>query len=271
MLYGAAIRDGAIRSMDDPVTRYLPALRGSVYEGVTLRQLLQMSSGVAWNESYTDPNSDVARLGRVGGGGIDSLLAYMGRLPKAAPPGTRYNYSTGETHIAGAVLHAAVRRPLSQYLSEKIWRPAGMEADAHWMLLRRGDLEHGGCCLSATLRDYGRLGLLALRDGVAQDGKRLLAPGWMAVSTSPLARSRRGVLRQRDLRPARLRRSRPQGGGRDPEHLARRHGKGALGPSHGVPGGRGARRGAGGGRGAVINAGGRGVHLLEVWASYRTR
>lgn len=185
MLYGAAIQDGSIHGMDDRVTDYLPALRGSAYDGVTLRTLLQMSSGAAWNEDYADPSSDVANLGRAGGGGIDSLLAYMARLPRAAPPGTRYNYSTGETHVAGAVLRAATGRPLAEYLGEKIWRPAGMEADAFWLLLREGDLEHGGCCLSATLRDFGRLGLLAMRDGVAPDGTRLLADGWMAESVSP--------------------------------------------------------------------------------------
>jgi CubicO group peptidase (beta-lactamase class C family) len=186
LLYGAALQDGSLQSLDDPVTRYLPSLRGSAYDDVTLRHLLQMSSGVAWNEDETDPKSDLARTGRIARtGGMNDLLAYMKRLPRKAPPGTVFNYNTGETNVAGAVLRAATGRTLAQYLSEKIWQPAGMEADAYWLLLRTGDSEFGGCCISATLRDYGRLGLLALRGGVAADGTRVVAREWIAASTTP--------------------------------------------------------------------------------------
>lgn len=185
LLFGAAIRDGYIESVEEPVTRYLPELAGSAYEGVTIRQILQMSSGVAWNEDYADPESDVARLGQLSeGGGIQGLLAYMGQLPRSAPVGARYNYSTGETHIAGAVLRAATGRTLSEYLSEKIWRPYGMESDGFWALLREGDVEHGGCCMSATLRDFGRLGMFVLDDGVMRDGTRVLPGGWIKESTA---------------------------------------------------------------------------------------
>lgn len=186
LLYGAALQDGSIRSLDDSVTKYLPALRGSAYDAVTVRHLLQMSSGVAWNEDETDPQSDLAQTGRIGRtGGIEALLAYMKRLPRQAPAGSVFNYNTGETHIAGALLRAATGKSLAQYLSEKIWQPAGMEADAHWLLMLPGDAEFGGCCLSATLRDYGRLGLLALREGVAADGTRVVAREWLAASTTP--------------------------------------------------------------------------------------
>lgn len=186
LLYGAALRDGSLRSLDDSVTRYLPSLRGSAYDVVTLRQLLQMSSGVAWNEDETDRNSDLAQSVRIGRtGGIEALLAYMRRLPRKAAPGTVFNYNTAETNIAGAVLRAATRRSLAQYLSEKIWKPAGMEKDAYWVLLRNGDAEYGGCCLSATLRDYGRLGLLALRGGSTADGTHLVARNWIQTSTTP--------------------------------------------------------------------------------------
>ena len=186
LLYGAALRDGSLRSLEDPVTRHLPQLRGSAYDAVMLRHLLQMSSGVAWDEDEADPNSDLARIGRIAQtGGINELLAYMKRRPRKAPPGTVFNYNTGETNVAGAVLRAATGRPLAQYLSEKIWRPAGMEADAYWLLLRAGDAEFGGCCVSATLRDYGRLGLLALRGGVAAGRARVVPEGWMKESTTP--------------------------------------------------------------------------------------
>ena len=186
LLYGAALQDGNIGSLDDPVTQYVPQLRGSAYDDVKLRQLLQMSSGVAWNEDEVDPNSDLARFSRAGRtGGLDAQLGYMKQLPRKAPPGTLFNYNTGETNVAGAVLRAATRRTLADYLSEKIWKPAGMESDAYWLLLREGDSEYGGCCLSATLRDYGRLGLLALRGGTTADGARVVPEGWIKESTTP--------------------------------------------------------------------------------------
>jgi CubicO group peptidase (beta-lactamase class C family) len=183
MLFGSALQDGSIKSLDDGVTAYVSALQGSAYEGVTVRQLLQMSSGVAWNEDYADLRSDVAQIASLSG--VDALLDYMKRLPRKADPGTVFNYSTGETHIAGVVLRSATGRTLSEYLAEKIWQPAGMEADAYWRLLGPSDLEHGGCCLSATLRDYGRIGLLALRAGVVPNGAQLFPKSWMTVSTTP--------------------------------------------------------------------------------------
>ncbi len=185
MLVGAALADGAIRSLDDSVTHYVRALHGSAYDGVTIRQLLQMSSGVAWNENYDDPAADVKRI--PGGFGIDTLLARMSRLPRRAAPSSVFNYNSGETDIVGEVVRSATGRSLARYLSEKIWSPAGMEADAYWATLRPGDVELANCCLSGTLRDYGRLGLLALGDGVALNGKRLLPKGWMAEATSPSA------------------------------------------------------------------------------------
>jgi len=186
LLYGAALKDGSIRSLDETVTRYLPQLRGSAYDDVKLRHLLQMSSGVAWIEDETDPKSDLGKFARAGrSGGLEAQLAYMKQLPRQAPPGTVFNYNTGETNVAGAVLRAATGRKLAAYLSEKIWQPAGMESDAYWLLLREGDSEFGGCCLSATLRDYGRLGLLAMRGGTTQDGVSLLRNGWMKEATTP--------------------------------------------------------------------------------------
>ena len=183
-LIGAAIRDGYIDSIDDPIVRYLPRLRDSAYDGVTIRQLLQMSSGVAWNETYTDPASDrrrmlEAQIGQQPG----AILDLMAALPRAAEPGTRWNYSTGETHVVGALLQAAIDQPLADYLSEKIWSTAGMQADANWWLESPGGLEVGGSGLSATLRDYARFGQFMLDDGVI-DGERVLPEGWVAEASS---------------------------------------------------------------------------------------
>ena len=181
LLYGAALADRYVESLDDPVVRYLPRLAGGAYDQVTIEQLLQMSSGVAWNEDYEDPEADVSQSPIA----ILPFLDYMRALPTAAPPGTRFNYSTGETSLAGAVLRAAIGNNLATYLSHRIWRPFGMEADANWMIGAPGGAEYGGCCISATLRDYARIGLFALAEGTAGDGQRLLPQGWMARSTTP--------------------------------------------------------------------------------------
>jgi CubicO group peptidase (beta-lactamase class C family) len=188
MLVGAAIKDGYISGVDEPVTTYLPVLRGSAYEAVTIRQVLQMSSGVAWNENYGDPKSDVARIASVAQqGGSLGLLKYMATLPRAAEPGTKFNYNTGETHLAGAIVRAAVGNNLASYASQKIWSKFAMESDAYWMLADEYGAEHAGCCLSATLRDYGRIGLLALRQGRLADGTAMLPDTWMKEATTPSA------------------------------------------------------------------------------------
>jgi CubicO group peptidase (beta-lactamase class C family) len=175
-LVGAAIQDGKIGSIDDPVTRYIPELRGSAYEGVSIRQMLTMSSGVAWNEDYTDPGSDVARAGQVvTEPGVDPMVSYLAKLPRAHPPGSTFHYNTGETDLVGVLVAKAVGEPLAAYASEKIWKPYGMQADAVWMT-DPGGWARGGCCLSMTLRDYGRVGQFVLDGGVA--GGRRVVPAW---------------------------------------------------------------------------------------------
>ena len=182
MLIGAAIQDGYIGRVDDSVTDYVPLLRGSAYEDVTIRNLLQMSSGVAWNEDYTDPSSDLSQ--EIGMPSLARLEA-LGRHPRVTDPGARFNYNTGETHLVGSVLRSAIGNNLSTYLTEKIWQPFGMESDAYWRLIDAGGAEHGGCCISATLRDYGRVGLFALGGGVLADGTKVVPDGWLEQSTTP--------------------------------------------------------------------------------------
>jgi len=190
MLFGAAMQDGHIKSLDDEVSKYVPALAGTSYAGVTLRHLLTMSSGVTWNADLTSPASDLMQLPRLNREGFTAQLAYMGKLPRKGPAGTIFNYNTAEADVSAAVLRAATGRTLSDYLSEKIWRPFGMQGDGYWLTMGTTDIERGGCCLSATLRDYGRIGLAALADGVAPDGKRMLPAGWMAEATKSSAASR---------------------------------------------------------------------------------
>lgn len=180
MLIGAAIADGLIESVDESVVDYLPRLRGTPYEGSSIKDVLQMASGVAWNEDYTDPESDVARAG--GLNGID-LIRYLAKLPRAHAPGEVFNYNTGETNLAGEILRSAIGNNAATYLSAKIWRPFGMQQDANWVIGSLDGGELGGCCISATLRDYARLGIFALRDGVLASGERVLPQGWMEAST----------------------------------------------------------------------------------------
>ena len=165
-LVGAAIKDGHIKSEDEPVTTYIPELKGSAYEGVTVRHLVTMTSGVKWNEDYTDANSDVARAGLepVKAGGANPIVTYMARLPREAAPGSKFVYKTGETDLAGILVSRATKKRLANYLSEKIWAPYGMERDAIWVRDTAGH-ERGGCCMSMTLRDYGRIGQFMLDGG----------------------------------------------------------------------------------------------------------
>ncbi len=184
-LIGAAVKDGSINSIDDPVTKYVPRLVGSAYDGVTVRQVLMMSSGVRWNETYTDPSSDRRRLLEVQvaqkpGAAMD----LMASLPRQAAPGSANNYSTGETQVAGEVLHGAIKKPLAHYLSEKIWSRFGMEAEANWWLLSPDGMEVGGSGINATLRDYGRFGQFILNDGTIGN-ERIVPEGWIAQATSP--------------------------------------------------------------------------------------
>ncbi|HYE40045.1 MAG TPA: serine hydrolase, partial [Ramlibacter sp.] len=182
-LVGAALRDGHIRSMDDKVTAYIPQMKGSAYDDVSIRQLLTMTSGVRWNEDYSDPNSDVALFNKhKPEPGVDALVSYLRRLPREVPPGTRWNYSTGETNLVGILVSQATGKPLAQYLSEKVWKPAGMEQQATWILSKTGQ-EISGCCIQAATRDFARFGVF-IAEGARVDGQSIVPDGWLAEATS---------------------------------------------------------------------------------------
>jgi len=153
------VNNGYISNIDDPVTQYLSELKGSAYEGVSVRNLLQMASGVQWNETYTDPTSDRRRMLEVQiAQQPRGMIELMSELPRAAAAGIRWNYSTGETQVVSELVRAATNRPVADYLSEKIWARFGMEVDATWWLESPDVVEVGGSGLSATLRDYARFG-----------------------------------------------------------------------------------------------------------------
>lgn len=183
-LVGIAIKDGYIHSIDDPLTAYMPDLVGTSYDGVSIKQLLQMTSGVQWDETHTNPNSERRKVldlqieQRPG-----EIVKYMASLPRVAEPGTRFNYSTGETHMVGALLKAATGRHLAHYLSKRLWSKLGMESDAQWWLEAPDGLEFAGAGFCATLRDYGRFAQFIMNGGTI-DGKQVLPEGWIEEACS---------------------------------------------------------------------------------------
>lgn len=182
-LVGAAVKDGYIKSLDDKVSLYIPDLKGSAYDDVSVRQLLTMTSGVRWTEVYSDPNSDVAKFNNhKPTDGMDALVSYMRTLPREAPAGTRWHYSTGETNLVGTLVQQATKKPLATYLAEKIWGPAGMEQQATWVLSKTGQ-EIGGCCVQAAPRDYARLGQFIMNGGMV-NGKSIVPDNWWAEATA---------------------------------------------------------------------------------------
>ena len=177
-LLGAAVKDGFIASLDDPVTKYIPGLAGSAYDGVNVRQLATMTSGVKWDENYSDPNSDVAQMNRfVVEYGPDAIVAQMKALPREAPAGEKWVYKTGETNLIGVLVENAVGMSLAEYAQAKIVEPAGFAGGMFWMVDPRGG-NIGGCCLSITLADYARMGQFAL-----EGGGDVVPAGWFAEAT----------------------------------------------------------------------------------------
>ena len=193
-LVGAALQDGHIKSLEDKVSQYVKGLQGSAYDDVTVRQLLTMSSGVKWNEDYEDPNSDVSQFNKAKPEpGLDAIVSYMRKLPRAHKPGEKWNYNTGETNLVGLLVSSATGRTLSDYLDEKIWKPAGMEAKGTWLLGKTGQ-EIAGCCIQAATRDYARMGLFVLANGNA-GGKQIVPKDWFAqaiVKQMPIPFAGRG-------------------------------------------------------------------------------
>src|SRR5919201_1765433 len=183
MLVGIAIAEGRIRSVDDLAAAYVPELAGTEYGRTSLRDLLQMSSGVRFLENYSG-RDDVAQLARdtfllLGAGGVEAVTRFNDR---AVPPGTKFSYASVETQVLGLVLRSAVGRPVAEYLSEKIWRPIGAEADATWLVDQAGQ-EATYCCINAVLRDYARLGLLLAHDGNWR-GRQIIPAAWVLEATT---------------------------------------------------------------------------------------
>ena len=189
-LIGLALADGAIKSLDDKVTDYLPEMAGSGYDGPTIRDLLRMRSGVDWLEVY-EFGSDT-QLTQVHD---NSLVAYRYRWcdyaaneskPGPNKPDAAFNYATLDTSVLGCILEKAVGMTGAEYMSEKLWKPAGMENDAYWIMDGPDSVgrEFYGAGLNATARDHARFGLMFLNGGVA-NGKQVVPAEWVKEATVP--------------------------------------------------------------------------------------
>ena len=181
-LVGIAVAEGRIKDIRQPVDDYVPALKGSGYEGVSIKDVMQMSSGIRFNEDYDDFFSDINRLGRAIALG-SSLDAFVASLKRERTPGRFHHYVSMDTQVLGMVLRAATGETLAAYLESRIWRPLGMESDAYWLVDGSGmELAFGG--LNAVLRDYARLGQLYLNEGAWQ-GKQIVPAAWVRASVTP--------------------------------------------------------------------------------------
>jgi CubicO group peptidase (beta-lactamase class C family) len=182
-LFGIAVADGRIKSLDDTVETYVPELKGSAYEGATIRNVLNMASGVAFNEDYLDFWSDINRMGRVLalGGSMDGFAA--GITARNRPPGEAWQYVSIDTHVAAMVLRAATGMPLQQFMAENLWSKIGAEDDAVFLTDSVGNaFALGG--LNLRTRDYARFGQMMLGFGFF-NGRQIIPADWAMQSVEP--------------------------------------------------------------------------------------
>jgi CubicO group peptidase (beta-lactamase class C family) len=191
MLIGIAVADGTIHSIDDPVTNYIPELKNSAYDGVTIRQALNMSSGADYHEVYASDHPDL--LATAFEEAFVENRAYFAdfarTMTRAYPPGEHFNYSTFEACVLGWVLERATKQSIAHFMSERLWKPAGMESYGFWMVDGPSGQgrEFTGGGFNAVARDYARLGLLMLRNGKAAS-RQVVPQAWVAESTNPQPR-----------------------------------------------------------------------------------
>lgn len=180
-LVGVALKEGKIRSLDDLVTQYEPDLKGTAWDGVTLKQLITHTSGVAWNEDYTNPTSDFAQLTECEAkpGTYDCVRKLVSGLKREHPAGQHWSYSSGGAWLLGDVLERATGMTLAAYLEKSIWQPYGMASDGVWHAYRKGQHDVGAHGFNATLEDWGRFGEFILHNGTLPNGKQILPDNWV--------------------------------------------------------------------------------------------
>ncbi|MFN8335175.1 MAG: serine hydrolase [Cyclobacteriaceae bacterium] len=181
ILIGCALDEGLIKSVDEPVTNYVPELKKNGFEKVTLKHLLQMTSGLDFNESYVNPFGDAATYyyGR-------NLRKSISKMKLKQEPGKSFEYVSGNPQLLGLVLERALKnKTVTEYLQEKLWQPLGMEYDASWSLdKKKNGLEKTFCCINARARDFAKIGRLYLNKG-NWNGKQIVSQTWVEESTHP--------------------------------------------------------------------------------------
>jgi CubicO group peptidase (beta-lactamase class C family) len=185
ILFGTVLEEGAIASLDDPVVEYAPALKGSAYDGATIRQVLNMASGVKFDEDYLDFHSDINRMGRVLalGGSMDGFAA--GLKDRESEPGTRWQYVSIDTHVLGMVIAGATGRDPADLMVERVIQPMAFEAEPYFLTDGEGTaFVLGG--LNMRTRDYARFGQMVLQKGKWQ-GRQIVSADWIEASTRPSA------------------------------------------------------------------------------------
>ena len=181
-LIGIAQGDGLLPSVDAPIDAVTPKLKGSCYEGVSIKNVLQMSSGARWSENYSDPNSEIMRFGAAisAGGSLDDFVAGMER---ATDPGTICQYNSADTQALGMMLTAATNRPIADYMQEKLCEPLGFEQESFWLVDSAGmEMAFGG--VNLTARDYAKIGELFRNNGRVGD-TQIVPAEWVAASLVP--------------------------------------------------------------------------------------
>ncbi len=178
-LVGIAIQEGKIGSLDDPVAMYVPKFDKAENRQLTLRHLITMSSGLNWDEQYASLTSQTteAYYGK-------RLFHHMMRLKVVTPPGKYFDYMSCNTQILAYVIRNATGKSVSQYASEKIWKPVHAMHDARWSMVRKGGAEKAYCCFYSNARDFARIGKLYLDSG-RWEGKQLVPEKYVLESLTP--------------------------------------------------------------------------------------
>lgn len=180
-LVGNAVADGLI-DISDPVDKYAPLLAEGGYKGVSVKNVLQMSSGIAFNEDYGDLTSDIVKyIIQILTGSVNQFTAH---LKNENPQGTINRYVSADTQVLGMVLEGATKKPLADYFNERLWSKLGAQADAYWLVDPTGEAVAAGG-LNAVLRDYARFGLVYLNEGRNFAGEQIVPAEWVRASVTP--------------------------------------------------------------------------------------
>lgn len=187
ILVGAAVDRGLIGSVGDPIVKYLPELAESGYRDATVEHVLQMATGVAYSENYRDSTSGAAQIGAALVSGTPSLRAFVASMrPTEAKPGTRFEYQSVNTQALGLLVERVTGKRLNEFAAEALWSKLGAEADAYFYESRKQPEICAFACFNATIRDYGRVGLMMMRGGLA-GGERVISEEWVRRSTTARA------------------------------------------------------------------------------------